>query len=717
MTKKNTSEFLRGKPTSGNREQLFAAINKVCAFLLIFAGLWASTQYFAYLVGYDPDLIGYPFIIVKKEWINGGSYPLYAPWKYLSWLWEFFRDGEITFFLKKALTPWLAVSFFAVVLYTVITYFRGFKQAAENIFGTARWGTKKDLAKEGLLDNDGGVVYGQLFDANVNAKLDKKKGAVSLHLKRSAPLITNIGVTNTLEAAPTRSGKGVSTVIPSITNYKGSVFVLDFKGENFEKTSGYRAKKGKVYRYAPVSESGHSFNPLMEIPGGKDSYGYANLIADTVLTPQSGKASGDANSEHFREAAIAFLTGVILHILCSDYPDKTLPGVKAFLSAVNPENAADDTYSLNQMIASTHCTQEMHERVIMAAGDQLKRPDRERQSVLSTVQKSLRVFEDPRVRETSMSHDFYIDEFEKTDTPISLYLTIPYAHMSRLAPLIRLFIMLLIRKFTDGETRHDERKLKVPLLIILDEFDKLGKFSELQESMGILAGYGIHFLLIVQSPNQLIDIYGINHQFFAHCKNILLFAPGEIQSGKTCSEMIGKESIWKSSTSTSGTRFSVGLDNLNISGGEQERNLINPDEVMKLPPDQLIILTQGKPPYIAKKCVYYEQSPFKDRLYPPAFIDKKGAMKQSAHNVVRSSARHWFDLPLFTCLENSYDIVIDERLIDPWFTKRMKENAIKDLATSAASGTTSSSDSIPVSFSDEGSTNEFDSTTPTLIGL
>jgi type IV secretory pathway TraG/TraD family ATPase VirD4 len=63
-------------------------------------------------------------------------------------------------------------------------------------------------------------------------------------------------------------------------------------------------------------------------------------------------------------------------------------------------------------------------------------------------------------------------------------------------------------------------------------------------------------------------------------KSCLLFAPGEIESGKVCSEMIGKESIWKASTSTSGTRFSVGLDNLNISGGEQERNLINPEFVV-----------------------------------------------------------------------------------------------------------------------------------------
>lgn len=713
---KTSSEFLRGKPTSGNREQLFAAINKFCAFILIFLGLWASSQYFAFLVGYDPTLIGYPFLIIRKEWLNGGSYPLYAPWKYIQWLFAFFKDADLTLLLRKALVPWLVISFSAVILYTIITYFRGFRQAAENIFGTARWGTKKDLQKEGFIGNDNGVVYGQLFEAKVIATLNKKEGTVSLHLRRSSLIISSVGVTNTLLAAPTGSGKGVSTAISTLLNYNGSVFVLDFKGESFEKTSGYRAKKGKVYRFAPVSETGHSFNSLMEIPGGKDAYGYANLIADTILTPQSGKASGDANSEHFREAAIAFLTGVILHVLCSDYPDKTLPGAKTFLSSVNPENPADDTYSLMQMINGVHCTQDIHERVAMAAGDQLKRPDKERQSVLSTVQKSLRVFEDPRVRDSSMSHDFYIDEFEKTDEPISLYLTLPYAHMSRLAPLIRLFIMLMIRKFTDGETRHDNRKLKIPLLLILDEFDKLGKFSEVQEAMGILRGYGIHFLLIIQSPSQLIDIYGRNHQFFAHCKNVLLFAPGEIESGKVCSEMIGKESIWKSSTSTSGTRFSVGLDNLNISGNEQERNLINPDEVMKLPPDQLIILTQGKPPYIAKKCVYYEQSPFKDRLLPPAFNDKKGAMKQCAHNVVRNSGRHWFDLPLFTCLEKTSDIVIDERLIDPWFTNRIKENEKQQNAPQSA-GDEAPPDSFYADESDGFPLTQEEAYTPTLIGL
>ena len=134
MAKKTSSEFLRGKPTSGNREQLFAAINKLFAFLIIFTGLWVSTQYFAYLMGYDPVYVGYPFFIFRKEWFASGMYPLYIPWMFLFWITEFFKESDIAFLLRKAMYPWLGISLFAVVLYTVITYFRGFKQAAENIF-------------------------------------------------------------------------------------------------------------------------------------------------------------------------------------------------------------------------------------------------------------------------------------------------------------------------------------------------------------------------------------------------------------------------------------------------------------------------------------------------------------------------------------------------------------------------------------------------------
>jgi len=143
MGKNNSSEFLRGKPTNGNREQIFAAMNKIFALVLIFTGLWVSTQYFAYLLGYDPVFIGYPFIILRSKWFTYGTYPLYAPWEYFSWLIQYIAKEDIAIYLKKAIIPWLVISFSAIVLYTIITYFRGFKQAAEKCIRYCSVGNEK----------------------------------------------------------------------------------------------------------------------------------------------------------------------------------------------------------------------------------------------------------------------------------------------------------------------------------------------------------------------------------------------------------------------------------------------------------------------------------------------------------------------------------------------------------------------------------------------
>lgn len=665
--KKN--EFLREKPTPGNREQLYAALNKLTCFTLIFLGLWVSTQRFAFLMGYNPHYLKYPFYILES------GYPLYYPWMFLDWLLSYAFKPDIWPVLKRACIPWVCISAFAIIFYTFLTYLRGFKQSSENVFGTARWATKDDLKDEGLLTESPGIVYGQLFDAKVLATLDAEKGAVSLHLIESSLLITQIGIANGLLAAPTRSGKGVSTVVTTCLAYRWSIFVLDFKGENFNKTSGFRSQFSDVYRYAPISEVGHGFNFLMEIRSGKDAYGDANLIADTLMTPQAGKQNSDANTEHFRETGLELLTAVVLHCLCSDYQNKSLPGVKDFLSQTNPEDPTDDTYIYLLMMNGIHCNNEIHQRVVNAASNQLKRPDRERGSVLSTVQKALRVFEDTRVRDSSLSHEFNLDYFEKSDRPVSLYLTLPYAHTSRLSPLLRLFISILIRKFSDGETQHDNRKLKNPLLVILDEFDKLGKFPELQEAMGILNGFGVHFLLIVQSISQLREIYGQNHQFFAHCKNVVFYAPGEIESGKMASEIIGKDSVWKSNTSTSGSRFSVSLDNLNISGSEMARDIINPDEVLKLPLDQFIMITQGKPPYIGKKCVYYEDQRFNMRVMAPAFSTRNEAEKL----IRKNTQSEWWQIPLHAYLESTDDMVIDKNLIDQRLIAKANNGEVKDI--------------------------------------
>jgi type IV secretion system protein VirD4 len=199
--------------------------------------------------------------------------------------------------------------------------------------------------------------------------------------------------------------------------------------------------------------------------------------------------------------------------------------------------------------------------------------------------------------------------------------------MERVSPLIRTFIIFLSRKLSSGETKATERKLKTPLLFVLDEFDKLGKYDELHKNMGIHNGFGIHYFLIIQSINQINEIYGKDNSFLSHCRNTVMYAPGDYEAAKLCSEIFGKESVWKANTSNSGSRFSIALDNISVSGQEAERALANPENIMRMPKDELILLSQGMAPYIGKKCVYYEDYRYTKRLVDTAFSTREEAIK------------------------------------------------------------------------------------------
>ncbi|WP_256754900.1 type IV secretory system conjugative DNA transfer family protein, partial [Mesorhizobium sp. Mes31] len=77
-------------------------------------------------------------------------------------------------------------------------------------YGSARWADKQEVKATGLLGSDG-VVLGR-FD-----------GA---YLRHDGP-------EHVLCFAPTRSGKGVGLVVPSLLTWPSSAVVHDIKGENW----------------------------------------------------------------------------------------------------------------------------------------------------------------------------------------------------------------------------------------------------------------------------------------------------------------------------------------------------------------------------------------------------------------------------------------------------------------------------------------------------
>jgi type IV secretion system protein VirD4 len=271
--------------------------------------------------------------------------------------------------------------------------------------------------------------------------------------------------------------------------------------------------------------------------------------------------------------------------------------------------------------------------------------------MLSTANNALNVFANPKIKRNNQNSEFYIDEFAETKRPITLYLVIDHGMIETIAPLIRLFVTLFSRRFTSGETDANARKFEVPLLFVLDEFDKLGRMDELERNMGIHNGFGIHYMLIYQSLNQLDKIYTKDHAFLAHCRNSVFFTPGtgEYASAELISKICGRESFSKANISYSGNRGAMGFNNASLSSQDQERNLINADEIMKFPLDSLILLCQGLPPYIGKKNVYYEDPVFIERCYnpktgsnPPAFATREEAVKQAMATIKKIQRRKWY---------------------------------------------------------------------------
>jgi Type IV secretory system Conjugative DNA transfer len=66
------------------------------------------------------------------------------------------------------------------------------------------------------------------------------------------------GQTGVILAAPPRSGKGVSCVVPNLLNWPGSVLVLDIKKENWTLTAGYRSLFSDVYLFDPFAADGRA---------------------------------------------------------------------------------------------------------------------------------------------------------------------------------------------------------------------------------------------------------------------------------------------------------------------------------------------------------------------------------------------------------------------------------------------------------------------------
>ncbi len=653
---KDKEEFARKDPDAHHRIYWLVILNWGIPVLCILIGIFITTQKFAPLMNYDENVIGKPLFTLK------GGYRIYNPLIFLLGMFKYSFNEVYSYYFFQVIPPTFIGLVLAILIFVLTSIIVSAHQKNQHIHGTSRWATVKDLKNFGMLQ-EYGVVCGELASANVGYHVDAEKASLTLDLRKNpitkkvhiAPLVCHSGRTNTWMIAPTRSGKGVSAVIPTCINYgvpywakdkktgkkiikgRGSMVIFDPKGENWDATAGWRAKFSTCLPFRPLDPDGNTahYNPIHEIPDSpSEAFSWADMIAEIFFGAENAKTASDGATQYFNNTARDIFAGVVMHVRFSkeiDWKDKNLSTVLDIFSQASEEGEkqGDDEESggcgsamLAQMRENgIHVrddgteNKDIHDLIVKAANRSETQTPKERASTYSTVFSKISLFQDPLLAQATAYSDFSVDDFIDGVNGISLYLIVPYNHIKRISPVFRMIITFMIKKFSSGTTNANSVKLKIPCLFLLDEFPVLGYFPDIALNAGILAGYGVTFFIVSQSLNQIVDVYGENHPFLDHCKTIILYAPGNLKDARQFSETIGNRSVLLDNISSSGTKYQVGWNNISRSSQETQVSLINADELMKLEFNRAIIFNQGMPPYKGKKVVYYEDPRFKNKTF------------------------------------------------------------------------------------------------------
>lgn len=592
-------------------------------FFLVLANVGA-TQFIAYRFEYSAAL-GDPLARI-------GNIALYKPWSWTFWFLRYTKS-TIPYVRNTVATALMLVALLCIFTFvaTILTNFRRSKAVlkdTEDLHGSARFATIDELQETGVLTADEGVYIGGYRD-----------GEYVRYLRHN-------GKEHLLCAAPTRSGKGVGIVIPTLLAWEESVIVYDIKGENWALTAGFRATElgQKCLKFSPLETDTCHFNPLDLIRSGT-----VNEVADAQKVAEMLIDTGDEVSDrYFLESAEQLATAFILHLLY----EQRLHGYATPSPADVLALATNSGHDIHDLMASLRVFAHRkysdppfpgeddkdlttHPVVAGTMASMLEKGSKEFGSVLGSLTRPLKVFQDPLVRNATAYSDFSIREL--VESRVSLYLVIPPSDKLRLKSLVRILLTMTVNQLTEkmdfqaGATKRNPYRL----LFLIDEFPSLGRMQVFADALSYMAGYGLKAYLIAQDVRQIIDAYGQYESILSNCHVTIAYAPNNQETAELFSKMTGKRTIQQATVSYSGARTSSAQNQMTTSISYVERELLTSDEIRSLPlpkkenagtpqerivgPGDMLIFIGGIRPIYGVQILFFMDPEFvrRSRLPPP----------------------------------------------------------------------------------------------------
>ncbi|MCV0381728.1 type IV secretory system conjugative DNA transfer family protein [Nitratireductor sp.] len=417
-----------------------------------------------------------------------------------------------------------------------------------------------------------------------------------------------------LTIAGSRAGKGRAAIIPNMLRYQGSVLAIDPKGELALATAKTRAEKldQKVLVVDPFGTTGATltpyqagFNPLAGMRP-KSMVEDAVLITDALVIPGTG-------DPHWDESARTIIEGVILEVATADRFEgrRDLATVRSLMAEGDRfEDPDSGEVSSGLMVLEAFMRVSEVSAVREAAADFFERPERERDSVLSTARRHLRPLAFPEIAASMTGESFDLADLKTGATTI--YLCLPGRHMGTCGRWLRLFVNLALQAM---ERTPGQPAARCPVLFVLDEFASLGHMRQIEDAAGQIAGYGVKLWPILQDLGQLKSLYKERWETFMGNAGILqFFGNNDLTTLQWISKRLGSTTIVQLSGSVVTPRAAQ-AGATGESFAPRTTAILEPDEVALVfgrsdPLLRQLIIRAGYAPMILQRAYYDKHHAF-----------------------------------------------------------------------------------------------------------
>jgi len=501
--------------------------------------------------------------------------------------------GNIASFIAGFIAAWYA-------LREVIEQVRK-RRKKITTFGSAEWADLEHLQKNGLIGSKG-FLLGSYEEAGQKHPLQYT------------------GDRHLMTVAPTRSGKGVSSIIPNLLTYEGSVLVIDPKGENARITKDRRGHGVLSSRIPGLGQDVHiidpwgitgfkvsRFNPQDWLsPKDENISENAMILADSMIPQRANTLEPFWDDE-----AKALLMGILLYVALADEEkeNRNLGRVRDIICMS----------SANLIDILTNMTESSNPVVVSTGERTLSKEEKLRSNILSSLQAHTHFLDSPRIRESLKKSDFKFEDLKTKK--MTVYLVLPADRIDAFGRWLR----LLIQQAITVNARNIETKPEKPILFILDEMAALNRLTMVEQAYGLMAGLGMQLWGIVQDLSQLEKIYGKGWETFIGNSGVLqYFGSRDHKTAEYFSKLCGVTTIEKFSITNAIARAfssSTGQGGGNSSSSTTysdsmtldiaQRSLAYPDELMVLRENKQLVLIENFNPVPGKKVTWYDDADLK----------------------------------------------------------------------------------------------------------